>query len=510
MMSGQIGSIDQFGVEFDETPLNEEDKVVHDSSDSTFVYYVENERFDKEVSITFKGETAEVEGLPSDVKLEQNGAYLKITSKGHKIAYTLRGKSENGGLHIKSDQPTKLELAGLDLKSNEGEAISVGGKSAVYVVLTKGSQNRLEDKYREVVKEEPSFPWMMAQREEGPAETETVNGITMKKAKNRSKDKQKSTVDGVLVSSGLLCVSGEGELWLKGHNKSGMKSKGHLVLRPGNVVHVEVTQGKGLSSKGDIRIYGGVLNIDGSSSGKDGIRSEESIYISGGRTTVKAAGGSGSEGIEAKYNIVVDGGTVQVASFDDGMNSGGNLIINGGTVSVFALMNDAIDANGNLVINGGTVVASGGNMPECGLDAAEEEGYELFVNGGTVVATGGMVTRPSKSSRQASVIYQCERVDSGYVYGLVSGDKPVLSYRNPRNYAQGGALFFSSPKLVAGKSYEIGTGASAEKEVELPNMVSETRKVEETTEKIEKLEMPYSQVGKVRTFGPPMFGGEQK
>ena len=122
--------------------------------------------------------------------------------------------------------------------------------------------------------------------------------------------------------------------------------------------------------------------------------------------------------------------------------------------------------------------------------------------------TGGMVTRPSKSSRQASVIYQCERVDSGCVYGLVSGGKPVLSYRNPRNYAQGGALFFSSPKLVAGKSYEIGTGASAEKEVELPNMVSETRKVEETTEKIEKLEMPYSQVGKVRTFGPPMFGGQ--
>lgn len=510
MMSGQIGSIDQFGVEFDETPLNEEDKVVHDSSDSTFVYYVENERFDKEVSITFKGETAEVEGLPSDVKLEQNGAYLKITSKGHKIAYTLRGKSENGGLHIKSDQPTKLELAGLDLKSNEGEAISVGGKSAVYVVLAKGSQNRLEDKYREVVKEEPSFPWMMAQREEGPAETETVNGITMKKAKNRSKDKQKSTVDGVLVSSGLLCVSGEGELWLKGHNKSGMKSKGHLVLRPGNVVHVEVTQGKGLSSKGDIRIYGGVLNIDGSSSGKDGIRSEESIYISGGRTIVKAGGGSGSEGIEAKYNIVVDGGTVQVASFDDGMNSGGNLIINGGTVSVFALMNDAIDANGNLVINGGTVVASGGNMPECGLDAAEEEGYELFVNGGTVVATGGMVTRPSKSSRQASVIYQCERVDSGYVYGLVSESKPIMSFLNKRNYAQGGALFFSSPKLEEGKGYEIGRRATSPSDNVMESGVKFSMKPKDTIEKIEKLEMPYSQVGKVRTFGPPMFGGEQK
>ena len=69
-------------------------------------------------------------------------------------------------------------------------------------------------------------------------------------------------------------------------------------------------------------------------------------------------------------------------------------------------------------------------------------------------------------------------------------------------------MFFSSPKLEEGKGYEIGRRATSPSDNVMESGVKFSMKPKDTIEKIEKLEMPYSQVGKVRTFGPPMFGGQ--
>ena len=453
MMDVDFDAIKEYGVEIDKRKLDEgNEQIVTDKRDSTSVYFVENETFEHKVTIRFDGNVVNVEGLPSGVKSETVGADLKLTVKGMKICYELSGKSEDGSVHIKSDRPTKLILNGLDLKSESGEAISVTGKESVYLVLSPGSTNRLEDKFRDV-EERSSFgvPSPFQRRDDlAEEDLEEVGGVKMKKALNRSKKLSESKVSGVLTSSGLLSLSGDGELTVVGHNKSGLKSKGHMIFRPGIVTNIEVSQGKGLSSKGDIRIYGGVVNIDGSSSGEDGIRSECSIYISGGRTTVLASGGEGSEGIEGKYNIIVNGGVVEVASFDDGLNAGGNLIVNGGKVFVASVFNDALDSNCNLVINGGEVTAFGGGVPECGLDANEEEGYELYINGGHVVSVGGRSTPTSVQSRQQSLIYSCESIDSGSVYGVYDNELELMRVKIVRKYDREGSFLFSCPEMKKG------------------------------------------------------------
>lgn len=510
MMFGAMGSIDQFGVEFDDAPLKEEDRIVTDQNDSTSQYFVENLQFDTKIRIRFEGTSAEVSGDTEGIEVKQEGAYLSFHTKKHNVEYILSGKSPDGALLVKSDHPVKLVLDNVELTSQRGEAIAVSGKSDVYVVLSEGSLNRLEDQYRAVA--EPRGPFGMpfgSGRKNEPTVYELVNGIRMKKAENRSEKATESSVDGVLTSKGMLCLSGGGTLMVKGHNKSGLKSKSHMVFRPGNVIHVETTQGKGIGAKGDIWILGGVLNVDCSSSGKDGIRSDECIYIRGGRTTVKSGNIEGSEGIEAKYNLVIDGGLVEVASFDDAINSGGNLIINGGEIFAAAVHNDALDSNSNLVVSGGTVVALGSGVPECGMDSADEEGYGMYITGGTIVAMGGMTSPCAKGSTQPSIICGMEQIDSAMVYSLESQDGTVMEAASLRNYQGMGTLLFSSPLLKAGQSYTLSKRKS---ETPLagfhgltPNPPKQGKQKGEVVETIESLALPYSQSGRqsIMMMGPP-------
>lgn len=514
MMGGGTGNIDQFGVEFNDSYLKENALVLPAESDSTYKYFVESKKFDSKVSITFKDGKASVGKLPEGVILKQDGGELSFDIEGKKVEFTLKGNSDDCCIEIKSDKAVKIVLDGVNLKSKKGEVINVKGKKPLYIELAKGSENHLEDKYTEVAKREQFtggfMPFMFGGQNNRDFETEELYGAKLRKPTNRSKEQGKSDIDGVLCTKGLLSFSGSGKLFIKGHNKNGIRSNSHIIFRPGNVIHVEVTQGKGVYSKGDLHILGGVLNIDGSDSGKDALRAEGSIYVSGGRTAIKASGTDKSEGIEAKYNIVIDGGTVEVASFDDAINSGGNLIINGGKVYAGAVMNDAIDSNGNLIINGGTVLAIGGDSPEHGLDAAEEESYKLVVNGGTIIATGGMAPTTAKESRQPCVICNPEQLDSGAVYSIETKKEALMALKLNRRYSRGGSLLFSLPKLKAGESYEIHKGNEGSWKPVFHVMMTDGKTGGTVVETVEKLQLPYSMVGRQQgmTFGPPMMGRE--
>ncbi len=502
-------AIDNFGVEFNNEFLVENEEVIVDKNDSTSFYFVESQRFDHKIFINYSGNDIEVKGIyPDCMKLIHDGADVSIKCEGANMEFELSGMSDDGSFTISSDKSVKIVLNGLDLKSKKGDVIKTEGKSPTYIVLAKGSTNSLEDKFTAVVRETQGF--QMPSKEDN-YEKEIINGIEVRKSVNRAKAKNNEPkTDGVITSNGILCFSGNGLLNLKGHNKNGIKSKQTIVMRAGNQINIEVTQGKGLSAKGDILIYGGVLNVDGSDSGKDGIRSDNCIYISGGRTVVKASGAESSEGIEAKYNIIISGGTVEVASFDDGINSGGNLIVSGGKLFVSSVFNDALDSNSNLIISGGHVVAYGGGAPECGLDANEEEGYSLYINGGTVFSCGGMPTRTDKQSRQSSIIYTPESVDSGMVYSLEDSKKSFMLMRCIRKYDRGGSLLFSSPGLETGKSYEIHTGNSNTSAAEFHGTWTDGKTGGKKTEIIEELTAPYTMIGnEMHVPGPmPMFRSE--
>ena len=471
-MSFGGGNLNRFGVEFAKEMPQDKDVVVNSETDTLYSYYVENVKFGKTATIVFSGNDAEVTGLPEGVKMEKDGAYLTITSESTvPLAIELSGKTENGALVLSVDAPLKLLFNNVTVKSQRGDAILSQGKNHVYAVLAEGSVNELSDCRNPEMPPmmgvppmgegrpdmggmsdfrpgEMPMPPMNRGRRENPEDYHEQYGIRMKKPMMKKKLK----IDGTFVCAGPLTVSGKGTLQIQSNNKVGLKSKASLMLRPGNDITVRALAGKGVNAKNELYMYGGILNVDCSSSADKALTCGRNMYIRGGHTVVKAGGGETSEGVESKFIMQIDGGIVEVAAQDDAINAQGDLIINGGKLKAYSMTNDAIDANCNIVINGGDVFASGAGMPEGGLDCADEEGYRLFINGGTIVAVGGRHSMPDRQSRQPSIQWRLEDVETGKEYGV----EGICSYKSERTYQMEGAtILFSSPKLKTGEAYSL-------------------------------------------------------
>ena len=503
MMPFGGGGINQFGVEFAKVMPQDKDEVVKEKSDTLYNYYVENVKFGKPAKIVFSDNGAEFSGLPEDVQMEQDGAYLTITSaSAEPLAIELSGKTDDGGLLINVASPLKLIFNNVTLKSQRGDAILSQGKEHVYAVLAEGSVNELSDcrnpemppmmgfppmgmgrpgEGRPDFGSMPEFkpgemPFMNREREENPEDYHVQYGVRMKKPQMKKKLK----IDGTFVCAGPLTVSGKGSLQVLSNNKVGLKSKSSLMIRPGNDITVRALSGKGVNAKNELYMYGGILNVDCSFSADKALTCGRNMYIRGGHVVVKAGGGEASEGVESKFIMQIDGGVVEVAAQDDAINAQGDLVINGGKVRAFSVVNDAVDANCNIVINGGEVFASGNGMPEGGLDCADEEGYRLFINGGKVVAVGGRHSMPDKQSRQPSIQWMLDSVEVDKEYA-VDG---IGTYKSTRAYQMGGGtILFSSPNLKQGSSYTLSIDGKK-------------------TEQVESLTAPYSNVGNMRMRFP--------
>ncbi|MDE5795923.1 MAG: carbohydrate-binding domain-containing protein [Muribaculaceae bacterium] len=138
------------------------------------------------------------------------------------------------------------------------------------------------------------------------------------------------------------------------------------------------------------------LDSDMKSSPK-GIKADGDVEINGGEINVTTTG-NGAEGIESKSVLTINDGNITVYSTDDAINSSSHLYIKGGNITVMASGNDGLDSNGNMYIQGGYIMAFGAGMPECGIDANEEDGYTVIFSGGTLLGVGGNNSVPSSSS----------------------------------------------------------------------------------------------------------------
>ncbi len=510
-MGGMIpmsGNINQFEVNFATEVPQEKDIIIKDKRDSLYSYFVENVKFGKTIKLVYSNNDVQITGLPENVQVEKDGAYLTIISDTvEPLAFELSGRTENGSLSFKTDAPLKLLFNNIVLKSQRGEAILVEGKSPVYAILAEGSVNELSDcrnpemppmmmggfppMGREPMdREGREFPEFNGERPEmgampdfrpgempfpefggegNPEDYHEQYGIRMKKPRMKEKIK----LDGTFVCAGSMTISGKGCLQVQSNNKVGIKSKASLMFRPGNLITVRALSGKGVNAKNELYIYGGALNVDCSSSADKALTCGRNMYIKGGHVVVKAGGGETSEGVESKFLMQIDGGKLEVAAQDDAINAQGDLVVNGGVVRAFSATNDAVDSNCNIVINGGEVFASGTGMPEGGLDSNDEAGYRLFINGGIVTAIGGRHSMPEKQSRQPSIQWRPNDYTVGKVYSI----SDVCFYHSTRDYQRGGAtILFSSPNLQKGKSYSLCIDG-------------------EEAERIESLETPYSNVG---------------
>ena len=141
-------------------------------------------------------------------------------------------------------------------------------------------------------------------------------------------------------------------------------------------------------------------------------------------------------------------------------DDGSTLVISGGQL-VIDSEGDGLDSNGSATMSGGTVVVSG---PSSQGNGAIDVNGTFALSGGTLLAVGsaGMLETPDASAEQAWI---AATFQSGHPAGTVfaiEANRTVLATFTASKAIE--SIVFSSADLVAGSSYDLYSGASAEGE----------------------------------------------
>lgn len=293
--------------------------------------------------------------------------------------------------------------------------------------------------------------------------------------------KNKTKASACLASDEDMTIDG-GVLRLtaSGGGGKGINCDGKLIINHGDI---SIT-----TSGGIVAYINGSLNTDYTGntdrldsdmkSSPKGIKADGDIEINGGEINVTTTG-NGAEGIESKSVLTINDGNITVYSTDDAINSSSHLYIKGGNITVMASGNDGLDSNGNMYIQGGYIMAFGAGMPECGIDANEEEGYTVVFSGGTLLAVGGNNSVPSSSSgsTQPYVSSDSSVVASGEIILTDSNDTELARFTVPANYKVSGSSGFrpgggpgggsnrtsilvTCEGLISGNTYTLKSGTS--------------------------------------------------
>lgn len=508
--------LQDFDIAINTTPLsNETENIPTSENDESYEDFVEHSSFTETVSIRYADGNATVSSLPEGVEATVDGAGVTINSTIGGVAYELSGSTSDGYFKIYSEKKFHLTLNDISLINTTGAAINIQSGKRVFVTLADGTTNSLTDgssyntpdgedekgaffsegqlifngkgslevtgnKKHGIVSDDyirfrtGTNIYITASNGHGIKTNDyvAIGGGVLNIEVSGTAKKGISTDGYVLVSGGrtTILTTGEGEYDEDEADVSGaagIKADSYFQM-DGGQLNIKSTGagGKGINTDGEIIINDGDIQVitTGKSytysnldSKAKGIKSDTDVTINGGTMKIKTMGGEGSEGLEAKGVMNINGGEIEIASYDDCINSAGDMTISGGYIYAFATNNDAIDSNGNLYIKGGVVLALGSAGAECAIDAAE--GKSLYINGGTVVGVGGSnASFPASSSSQMSIAFQAN-VTAGSTLTIADGNSGLLSLTMKRNY-QGGLYLISLPDFKNGTSYTVYSGST--------------------------------------------------
>ena len=361
-----------------------------------------------------------VNGLDSYVLLEYTG-------NSDEIIYNVTGSSDNGALIIKSDYKMRVNLNGVTLNSQCGEAMRFKCGKRIALVMADGSVNTFAD----------------SDGEDTPIPA----------AEGKEKDSHKACI----YTKGHLEISGNGTLNVTGNFNHAIDTKEYLkVKRTVKAINILGAKGDGIhageffemnggmltiddtamkdgiqveykrddagakmvddENTGDITINGGTINITQSKTQDvKCIKTEHSIAINGG-TLVLKANANGTRGIQADRDIIIsqaEGATTDITIYaqgakctvaehkDDpdkcmGVNVGHNAEITGGTMKIYAYgqSSNGLKADNNLIIKGGETTIDANGVSVNGMKI-----------GNNVTVTGGTTKVANEGTGSKGVVY---------------------------------------------------------------------------------------------------------
>ena len=499
MPPGTEGSTYEFStIEYDGLLSTDSDADVTDKSDSDIYWEAEAESdgtFKNTIIVTYAGDDATVEMSKNAGKVytfAKEGAHVVLYPSGDdvkKCEIILKGSSENGSLKIynttnpddkEAGKKTKLTLNGVSLKSGRGPAINYQAGKRLFLHLTDGTENYLEDcvEYKE--------------------DAYYFTGKTV-----ADEDRK-----GCFFSEKAVVVSGIGRLTVKGNYKHSISVDNDFYMRPGPTVVVTGAAKNCLHCNDEIHFTGGYFYANNSTAGGKGLKTDSTLVVDGGRLVINTSGTygtddkgeqespkgmkidgditvnagditvrcigkcEGSEGIESKKSLTVNGGKIDVMAYDDAMNAATLVKFTGGETFCLSTHNDGIDSNGDIKIVGGKVTSIAANM-EAAMDNDNPGVNSTFtIDGGEIIGIGGTVYSPSSASTQYTIVYNgCPLSTTQELAVKDESGTKILAVTSPQGSQSAGVLL-SSSKFVKGGKYTISIGDTVYQTVTLTNKIT--------------------------------------
>lgn len=224
-----------------------------------------------------------------------------------------------------------------------------------------------------------------------------------------SSDEDSDSANSAIYAEDDLTILGSGSLTVNGNAHNGITSKDDLLITGGKINLTSANHG--FTGKENLTVSGGEISVTSGGDGmrstfsdeaetdkghiliaegsitikseKDGIQSEKDLVVTGGKVSI-TAGASGGEsedsrkGLKSGYSLSISGGEINIETPDDGLHSNDQVTISGGSVNISS-GDDGVHADSSLTVKDGTVTVS-----------KSYEGFEaetVSISGGTVDIT---------------------------------------------------------------------------------------------------------------------------
>lgn len=388
--------------------------------------FVSHSGWDKDITITYGGSEAKVEGEAEGVDVSVTGNHVTVTSTAKGLNLTLKGASADGSLKLYADYKTKVTLGGVTLHNPQGPALNSQSKKRLFIVLADATDNSLSD------------------------------GTSYKKVSGEDQR-------GCVFAEGKICLSGGGALSVTANKKNGIASDDYVHILGGFVkVSATATKGACVKAKDNFIMGGGALQVRADGAAAKAVASDSLVRVSGGKLTAIVTGDGEWDEESQDYS------TACCLKSDYAMQlTGGELRLLATGLGGKGVRAGSECAKGNeLTIDGAEVyiVTAGDTMP---ADADEETepksspkgvkcDYNIYIKSGKVFVRclGGYGGEGIESKHDLNIsggTVRCFTYDDGInaINSTISGGDIVVCSTNNDGYDCNGGLYINGGRLYA-------------------------------------------------------------